>query len=403
MRLHEAQALSGDQLPIDLRQGLRQLVGVRDQRKAALSEDARKPAFAVAIHRDAKDRMTRTAGFAHSHHAVFDAVATLVMVQIIRFAIGNHQQKPPLAALLGQSRRHMADRGPKPGIMAGLQRGDALFHHLAHRLIETLGLLHKDPVPFQRGKGVDGIAVANRIQPPSQSGQSLAFDVDHRPAIMAVAGNRTFGRAGDIQQDRHRQIAGLRPCLAPDAVGSLAAGIKIDPRTHGTIRVQFVAIRVAKGRNTAGTQSLELAADGAEAMTLCDIAYLDELETLATNAAPLECQGKLVRVVSGSVFDVAVDIRKDSPTYGKWVGVELSAQNHRQLWIPPQLAHGFLVLSEVAEFLYKTTDYYHPQSEACLAWNDPFVGVEWPLPPGISPNMNAKDSAGLAWDLAPKF
>ncbi len=114
-------------------------------------------------------------------------------------------------------------------------------------------------------------------------------------------------------------------------------------------------------------------------------------------------QGKLVRVVSGSVFDVAVDIRKDSPTYGKWVGVELSAQNHRQLWIPPQLAHGFLVLSEVAEFLYKTTDYYHPQSEACLAWNDPLVGVEWPLPPGISPNMNVKDSAGLAWDLAPKF
>jgi dTDP-4-dehydrorhamnose 3,5-epimerase len=114
-------------------------------------------------------------------------------------------------------------------------------------------------------------------------------------------------------------------------------------------------------------------------------------------------QGKLVRVVSGSVFDVAVDIRKDSPTYGKWVGVELSAQNHKQLWIPPQLAHGFLVLSETAEFLYKTTDYYHPQSEACLVWNDPFVGIEWPLPAGISPNMNTKDSAGLVWDLAPKF
>lgn len=116
-----------------------------------------------------------------------------------------------------------------------------------------------------------------------------------------------------------------------------------------------------------------------------------------------QTQGKLVRVVAGSVFDVVVDIRKDSSTYGKWVGVELSAQNHKQLWIPPGLAHGFLVLSETAEFLYKTTDYYHPQSEACLAWNDPIVGIEWPLPTGVQPNMNAKDTAGLSWDKAPKF
>ena len=114
-------------------------------------------------------------------------------------------------------------------------------------------------------------------------------------------------------------------------------------------------------------------------------------------------QGKLVRVVSGSVFDVVVDMRRGSPSYGKWVGLELSASNHKQLWIPAGLAHGFLVLSETAEFLYKTTDYYHPQSEACLAWNDPAVGIEWPLPPGIVPNMNAKDLAGLSWELAPKF
>jgi dTDP-4-dehydrorhamnose 3,5-epimerase len=114
-------------------------------------------------------------------------------------------------------------------------------------------------------------------------------------------------------------------------------------------------------------------------------------------------QGKLVRVVAGSVFDVAVDIRKSSPTYGKWVGVELSAQNHQQMWVPPGLAHGFLVLSETAEFLYKTTDYYHPQSEVCLAWNDPLVNIQWPLPQGITPNMNAKDSAGLSWDSVPKF
>lgn len=116
-----------------------------------------------------------------------------------------------------------------------------------------------------------------------------------------------------------------------------------------------------------------------------------------------QAQGKLVRVVAGSVFDVAVDIRKDSPTYGKWAGIELTAQNHKQMWIPAGLAHGFLVLSETAEFLYKTTDYYHPQSETCLAWNDPTVGIDWALPLGIMPIMNAKDSAGLSWDAAPKF
>ena len=116
-----------------------------------------------------------------------------------------------------------------------------------------------------------------------------------------------------------------------------------------------------------------------------------------------QTQGKLVRVVAGSVFDVAVDLRKDSPSYGKCVGIELSAQNHKQLWIPAGLAHGFLVLSETAEFLYKTTDYYHPQSEGCLAWNDPTVGIDWPLPQGMAPNMNAKDSVGLSWDAVPKF
>ena len=114
-------------------------------------------------------------------------------------------------------------------------------------------------------------------------------------------------------------------------------------------------------------------------------------------------QGKLVRVVAGAVFDAVVDLRKTSPTFGKWFAIELSAQNHRQLWIPPGLAHGFLVLSETAEFLYKTTDYYHPQSEVCLAWNDPTIAIEWPLPPGVLPNVNAKDAAGLAWDAVPKF
>jgi dTDP-4-dehydrorhamnose 3,5-epimerase len=114
-------------------------------------------------------------------------------------------------------------------------------------------------------------------------------------------------------------------------------------------------------------------------------------------------QGKLVRVTSGSVFDVAVDIRKDSSTFGKWVGVELSAENHKQLWVPPGFAHGFLVLSETAEFLYKTTDYYDPSSEACLSWCDSTVGIEWPIPLGKQALLNAKDAAGLAWDQAPKF
>ena len=114
-------------------------------------------------------------------------------------------------------------------------------------------------------------------------------------------------------------------------------------------------------------------------------------------------QGKLVRVVAGVVFDAVVDLRKASPTFGRWAGIELSAKNHRQLWVPPGLAHGFLVLSETAEFLYKTTDYYHPQSEVCLAWNDPSVAIEWPLPPGVLPNVNAKDAAGLSWDAIPKF
>ncbi|MCZ4313834.1 dTDP-4-dehydrorhamnose 3,5-epimerase [Comamonadaceae bacterium G21597-S1] len=104
-------------------------------------------------------------------------------------------------------------------------------------------------------------------------------------------------------------------------------------------------------------------------------------------------QGKLVRVVSGEVFDVAVDIRPDSPTYGIWAGEVLSASNKRQLWVPPGLAHGFLVLSESADFLYKTTDYYAPEHERCIAWNDPTLAIDWPLT-GELPVLSAKDLAG---------
>lgn len=103
-------------------------------------------------------------------------------------------------------------------------------------------------------------------------------------------------------------------------------------------------------------------------------------------------QGKLVRVVEGEVFDVAVDIRKSSPNFGKWVGVTLSEQNHRQLWVPPGFAHGFVVLSESAQFLYKTTDYWFPEHERSLLWNDPAVGIEWPI--DFEPLLAAKDAAG---------
>lgn len=107
---------------------------------------------------------------------------------------------------------------------------------------------------------------------------------------------------------------------------------------------------------------------------------------------PPKAQGKLVRVIAGEVFDVAVDIRKDSPTFGQWVGEHLSADNKRQLWIPPGLAHGFLVLSDSAEFLYKTTDYYAPELERCIRWNDPALAIVWPI--DGEPVLSAKDALG---------
>jgi dTDP-4-dehydrorhamnose 3,5-epimerase len=104
-------------------------------------------------------------------------------------------------------------------------------------------------------------------------------------------------------------------------------------------------------------------------------------------------QGKLVRVAAGEVFDVAVDLRKASPSFGKWTGVVLSAENKRQLWVPEGFAHGFVVLSEFAEFLYKTTDYYDPLSERCILWNDPDIGIAWPI--DARPILSAKDATGL--------
>jgi dTDP-4-dehydrorhamnose 3,5-epimerase len=103
-------------------------------------------------------------------------------------------------------------------------------------------------------------------------------------------------------------------------------------------------------------------------------------------------QGKLVRVVRGRVLDVAVDLRKSSATFGQWVGIELSDENHRSCWVPIGFAHGFIVLSDSADFLYKTTDYYVPQHERCLIWNDPAIGISWPL--DVEPILSAKDQGG---------
>lgn len=112
-------------------------------------------------------------------------------------------------------------------------------------------------------------------------------------------------------------------------------------------------------------------------------------------------QGKLVRVISGAVYDVAVDLRRSSPTFGRWVGVELSAANRHMLWIPPGFAHGFVATTEFAEFLYKTTDYWHPEFERSLAWNDPTLAIPWPL--AGDPVLTGKDAAGVSLDRAETF
>ena len=113
-------------------------------------------------------------------------------------------------------------------------------------------------------------------------------------------------------------------------------------------------------------------------------------------------QGKLLRVIRGTVLDVSVDLRRSSPTFGHWVGCHLSAENNRQLWVPPGFAHGFVVLSECAEFLYKTTDYWYPEHERCLHWNDPDIGIDWQLK-GSAPKLAPKDSAGKPFSEAECF
>lgn len=145
------------------------------------------------------------------------------------------------------------------------------------------------------------------------------------------------------------------------------------------------------------------------AATGCDVVFVQDNHSRSTRGVlrglhyqlPPKAQGKLVRVVAGEVFDVAVDIRRTSPTFGRWVGEFISAENKRQLWIPPGFAHGFMVLSEAAEFLYKTTDYYAPELERCIQWDDPVLAIDWPS--GIAPLLSAKDQQGVALALAEAF
>jgi len=114
-------------------------------------------------------------------------------------------------------------------------------------------------------------------------------------------------------------------------------------------------------------------------------------------------QGKLVRVIAGEVFDVAVDLRKNSPDFGKWTGIMLSCENKSMLWVPPGFAHGFYVISDEAEFLYKCTDYYAPEHERSIIWDDPDLAIDWPVIPGTKPLLSSKDEAGSSFSTAEKY
>lgn len=173
----------------------------------------------------------------------------------------------------------------------------------------------------------------------------------------------------------------ITPCIIADV-------LLIEPRVFGDERGFFLESFNQRAFNEATGLDLQFVQDNHSR------SVRNVLRGLHYQA--VQPQGKLVRVVAGEVFDVAVDIRPDSPTYGKWAGEVLSASNKRQLWVPPGLAHGFLVLSESADFLYKTTDYYAPEHERCIAWDDPTLAIEWPLA-GEQPVLSAKDLAGRSF------
>jgi dTDP-4-dehydrorhamnose 3,5-epimerase len=151
-------------------------------------------------------------------------------------------------------------------------------------------------------------------------------------------------------------------------------------------------------------QALKFQASGIDANFVQDNHSRSTQWTLRGMHMQLEhTQGKLVRVTSGAVFDVMVDLRRSSPSFGRWWGTELSDQNHSMVWVPPGLAHGMLVTSASADFLYKCTDIYSPAHERTLAWDDKTVGIEWPIPSGIQPNLSAKDLKGQSFAEIEKF
>ncbi|WGS50616.1 dTDP-4-dehydrorhamnose 3,5-epimerase [Paraburkholderia sp. D15] len=161
----------------------------------------------------------------------------------------------------------------------------------------------------------------------------------------------------------------------------------IEPKVFGDARGFFYESFNQQRFNAAVGQNIEFVQDNHS------LSAKGVLRGLHFQIDPMQ-QGKLVRVVRGEVFDVAVDIRPDSPTFRRWVGVNLSAENNRQMWIPRGFAHGFLVLSEQAEFLYKTDNYYSPENERSIRWDDPSIGIEWPL--AVQPNLSQKDAIAPA-------
>lgn len=160
----------------------------------------------------------------------------------------------------------------------------------------------------------------------------------------------------------------------------------LEPKVHGDARGFFLESWTERGFNEAVGYAVRFVQDNHSRSARGVLRGLHY-------QLPPHAQGKLVRVTLGRVFDVAVDMRRDSPRFGQWAGTELTSENQRQLWIPPGFAHGFLVLSESADFLYKTTDYYAPECEGSVVWNDPEIAIAWPLDEVIAPLVSAKDAA----------
>ncbi len=176
----------------------------------------------------------------------------------------------------------------------------------------------------------------------------------------------------------------------------LADVLILQPKVHGDARGFFYESFNARDFASATGLNVEFVQDN---HSLSSQGVLRGLHYQIQHA-----QGKLLRVVQGEVFDVVVDLRKNSASFGQWAGTHLSADNAKQLWVPPGFAHGFLVLSKSAEFLYKTTDYWYPEHERSLLWSDPAVGIEWPLPEGFfAPVLATKDAAALPLSLAETF